>query len=475
VVIAGDHLLVVDGRSMGIARKEFPLTDELKTAARSDGGRHGVTIKIKGTDLEVVVRAGKPGAMREMTNSVPIDAAQYNRLVSRHMTAIGKDGYPRITPFIDDARRMPPDLTKPAAPNRWRFDGMDRLLTLYRACWRFKSNAPVSLVALKDEMLFAVDKDAETQKKAIEAYESGIAGIFRDVRDCGAYSPVRTSALEELMGIRFEFDWSQGTGAREVILAAKLRSLLDEPVRANIFFNAVPKTPGIRQKDTWPFTLGSTLRRQTITKTCEVTDPLRPTTFTATADMRWRGEELKLVLSRVAGPTCIPCWWVIGPFDNKGGGTVDSPQLIETETAVHLTNTYAGILGKPVSWRREDRLLASRLVDEFVLNLSSMYGSENASAYALVWVASENDTDATLAVGSDDGVVVWLNGERVHSNLTSRGYSSRQDRVPIHLKSGRNPLLVKVMQGGGGWAMGAHIFDKQGNPLPGVSYSLGDQ
>jgi hypothetical protein len=153
---------------------------------------------------------------------------------------------------------------------------------------------------------------------------------------------------------------------------------------------------------------------------------------------------------------------------------VDTPQAVETGP-VSLTNVYAGAGARQVSWRREERPLSASLADEFVLNLADMFGGENVSAYAAVWVISDRNVDATLAVGSDDGVVVWLNGERIHSNLTSRGYSSRQDRVPIHLKSGRNPLLVKVMQGGGGWAMGAHIFDKQGNPLPGVSYSLGDQ
>ena len=56
---------------------------------------------------------------------------------------------------------------------------------------------------------------------------------------------------------------------------------------------------------------------------------------------------------------------------------------------------------------------------------------------ALVWVDSDKAQDALLPVGSDDGLVVWLNDKEVHRNLASRGYSSKQDRVPIQLERSR--------------------------------------
>ena len=76
------------------------------------------------------------------------------------------------------------------------------------------------------------------------------------------------------------------------------------------------------------------------------------------------------------------------------------------------------------------------------------------------------------AAGSDDGVIVWLNGKQVHKKLVGRGYSSKADRVPIHLKKGRNKLLLKITQGGGGWAFGAHILDKDGDPIEGLRYTV---
>ncbi|MBM3958138.1 MAG: hypothetical protein FJ313_08820, partial [Gemmatimonadetes bacterium] len=91
-------------------------------------------------------------------------------------------------------------------------------------------------------------------------------------------------------------------------------------------------------------------------------------------------------------------------------------------------------------------------------------------AYAVTWIISPQEQDAVLAIGSDDGLVVWVNGERVHTNLVSRAYGSMQDRVPIHLKAGRNELLVRVMQGNGAWAVGARVLDREGQPLAGLTH-----
>ena len=90
----------------------------------------------------------------------------------------------------------------------------------------------------------------------------------------------------------------------------------------------------------------------------------------------------------------------------------------------------------------------------------------------MVWVVAPKALDADLAVGADDGVVVWLNDQRIHTNLVARGYQSHEDHVPISLKAGANTLLLKVTQGGGDWKFCAHIESKDGAPLPELTYSL---
>jgi len=74
-------------------------------------------------------------------------------------------------------------------------------------------------------------------------------------------------------------------------------------------------------------------------------------------------------------------------------------------------------------------------------------GAEYISAYALNYVYSPEARDATLYVGSDDTVRVWLNGRLVHEYPAGREAVPRQDTVRVTLKAGRNVLLVKVGNG----------------------------
>jgi dienelactone hydrolase len=75
----------------------------------------------------------------------------------------------------------------------------------------------------------------------------------------------------------------------------------------------------------------------------------------------------------------------------------------------------------------------------------------NVVAYGYATVNAEEAGEALLAVGSDDGVRIWLNGDLVHDHLVARGVRPDEDLVAVTLKEGGNSLLVKVEQGGGGW------------------------
>ena len=70
-----------------------------------------------------------------------------------------------------------------------------------------------------------------------------------------------------------------------------------------------------------------------------------------------------------------------------------------------------------------------------------------------------------MLVGSDDGVRIWLNQELIHTNPAYRGAYPDQDRVPVTLKKGLNTLLIKVLQGGGGWGYYVRFADPEGQLL----------
>ncbi len=76
---------------------------------------------------------------------------------------------------------------------------------------------------------------------------------------------------------------------------------------------------------------------------------------------------------------------------------------------------------------------------------------DNAVAYAFTTIDSPQGREAFLAVGSDDGCRIWLNGKVVHDVLAARGVTPDEDLAPVSLKKGENTLLVKVENGTGGW------------------------
>jgi len=75
----------------------------------------------------------------------------------------------------------------------------------------------------------------------------------------------------------------------------------------------------------------------------------------------------------------------------------------------------------------------------------------NVVAYAYTTVEADQAGPYLMALGSDEGVRVWVNGEQVHDKLLWRPIREDEDLVPVTLEKGENRILVKVEQGQGGW------------------------
>ncbi len=82
-------------------------------------------------------------------------------------------------------------------------------------------------------------------------------------------------------------------------------------------------------------------------------------------------------------------------------------------------------------------------------------------AYGFSSIYSPRAKKAILSVGSNDGVKVYLNGEKVHEYHPEhgRGLKKDSDFVPVSLKKGVNKLLVKVDQGTGDWGFAVRFLD----------------
>jgi len=183
--------------------------------------------------------------------------------------------------------------------------------------------------------------------------------------------------------------------------------------------------------------------------------------------------EVRMRSERMLLPS-IDKWWVAGPFHNPWDQGVD--HVFPPELGVDLAATYEGKDGKTIGWKKATRDIKPGydFSSEFSIDLLEFYGGfvGDAVAYGLTYLHAPENMDAVLALGSDDGVAVWVNGQEVYRHMAARPYASRQDRVPVKLKAGTNTVLLKVNQGGGGWGFGAHIETADGRPLPQVRASF---
>jgi len=87
---------------------------------------------------------------------------------------------------------------------------------------------------------------------------------------------------------------------------------------------------------------------------------------------------------------------------------------------------------------------------------------ERCAVYAALFVQSPREQKVRLMVGSDDGITIWCNGQTVHQNDVYRGVVLDNDTVLVALKSGWNTILMKVVNGDGGYGLSARFADGEG-------------
>lgn len=117
-------------------------------------------------------------------------------------------------------------------------------------------------------------------------------------------------------------------------------------------------------------------------------------------------------------------------------------------------------------WRKAEYAIDPQ--QPWLVPLDQMLGGESRVAYLRAKVWSDKAQPARLELGSDDGVKAWLNGELVHGNNASRGVNPGDDRVAVNLKAGENVLLLKIIQGAGGWGACARVRGVAGEHLADV-------
>ena len=92
------------------------------------------------------------------------------------------------------------------------------------------------------------------------------------------------------------------------------------------------------------------------------------------------------------------------------------------------------------------------------IDLTDLVGNhEDSVVYAFTTLYSPRLQAATLFLGSDDGIKVWLNGKTVFNLSGLRGLTPDENRVRVTLRKGVNALLLKITQRNGGWGFTCRI------------------
>ena len=150
------------------------------------------------------------------------------------------------------------------------------------------------------------------------------------------------------------------------------------------------------------------------------------------------------------GMQTVTAFRVLGPFAIKGG---DLNGVLEPEQSLVSPDfgaQFKGPEGKPLHWETVPTInLPFPGIDTVRYDDERQLPSGNVAHYCAVLAESSAAQPAVLQIGSDDGVKVWVNGQVVHKNRTTRALAPNQDQVKIQLTPGRNVLVFKVINGDG--------------------------
>lgn len=333
-------------------------------------------------------------------------------------------------------------------------------------------SAPVSIrEAAGIRTCLAVDPGLAMARAA--ALQADWWKFMDEIHSCAAPAPAREKAQARLLGLAcattLKFD-EQGRVVAETSVAFAPRFDRAHDVEVSVSFAAgggwvLSDEAGHSTR----LKLGAGLTARAVLTGA---DPKAPAggTISTRVSIDAEGSRIAMASTDAFCPS-INAWQVLGPFDMAPEDEIRTAHIDE-KAPVDLERTFVGAGGKTVGWRPARRV-PDPLDDprkDFFVNLQSFFGPgrEDAVAYGVTWVESPDDRRVTVALGSDDGAAVWVNGVEVFRKFVQRGYNAREDRFDVALKKGRNELLIKVGQLKGAWGFSAHIEDGAGNPVPDV-------
>jgi hypothetical protein len=156
-------------------------------------------------------------------------------------------------------------------------------------------------------------------------------------------------------------------------------------------------------------------------------------------------------------------WYLAGPFRLEESSNKDqhlpgfgNDFLINCggETSPHVKEgRIVNFMDESVHWMKYES-------PDAIINLDKAISEENyISAYAYTEIKADKGGVNFFSLGTDDGVILWFNGEKVWDRPgKERGIRHDDELIPVNLRKGKNKILLKVEERKGSWGFNARIL-----------------
>jgi hypothetical protein len=165
-------------------------------------------------------------------------------------------------------------------------------------------------------------------------------------------------------------------------------------------------------------------------------------------------------------------WLVLGPIlvfgddisdaDKFADGASQMAAFDENKFDINTVEPVVSIDGKQYYWEKYSS-------GAEIIEFAWLFGYHGfADAYARAQIEMAEDTRVLLAIGDDDRIKVWLNGELVHEDRNGGSMDVDKALVPVTLRKGLNDLILKVQNGIFEWEFAVRIFEADYDPATDV-------
>ncbi|MGL6074710.1 MAG: DUF7133 domain-containing protein [Fimbriiglobus sp.] len=159
-------------------------------------------------------------------------------------------------------------------------------------------------------------------------------------------------------------------------------------------------------------------------------------------------------------PTLAGDWFFAGPFPYDGDEAFD--KALPPDQATDLKGTFTGLGGVNVEWKKYAGFRLGGVLD--LKKIMPAAAHSDAAIYLAHEFVVPKAMTLPISLGSDDTLSVFLNGKRLLHENHVRPAAADQDRVDLKLVAGKNLLIIKIGQHGGGWE--AYVAPEIPSELP---------